>query len=83
VDNPGEVCFGDSTVLPSQYCQQYLFVWAVGGKTTLFPLEAGYSIGGSDEDWYYMLEVHYDNPQELAGLQFDTGVRIYHTTEIR
>ncbi len=44
----------------------------------------GYPIGeetGKDE--YFMLEVHYDNPQVLKNVQFRTGVDILYTDKLR
>lgn len=58
VDDIGEPCYDQEPQrLPVHYCEKYLFVWAVGGKTTLFPLDAGYLVGNSSQDAYYMLEV--------------------------
>lgn len=50
----------------------------------VFPEGVGYPVGENlDVKQYYMLEVHYDNPKSLAGLQFDTGVRSYLTPKLR
>ena len=37
-----------------------------------FPEEAGYAIGGDDDSIpdYYLLEMHYDNPQLLNSMFF-------------
>lgn len=51
-----------------------------------FPPNTGYPIGEEEEtdrEYFYMLEVHYDNPDEIAGLRFETGVSFYYTNEIR
>jgi hypothetical protein len=32
---------------------------------------------------YVSLQVHYDNPQRIAGLRDNSGVRIYYTTQLR
>ncbi|XP_021961495.1 DBH-like monooxygenase protein 2 homolog [Folsomia candida] len=68
------------------FCQEYLYVWAKGGKKMTFPPNTGYPIGEEEEtdrEYFYMLEVHYDNPDEIAGLRFETGVSFYYTNEIR
>ena len=50
----------------------------------LLPEQAGYPMGvaeGGAE--YVMLEVHYDNPEQLSGLEIEMEIEIYHTTELR
>lgn len=51
-----------------------------------FPANVGYPLGEGEnagKQLYYMLEIHYDNPDEVAGLKFKTGVQFYYTDEIR
>lgn len=51
-----------------------------------FPDNVGYPIGDGDnagKQIYYMIEIHFDNPDEEEGIQFKTGVQFYYTDEIR
>lgn len=49
----------------------------------MFPENVGYSIGEEAGQQYYMMEIHYDNPAEIEGLKFETGVEFYYTDELR
>ncbi|ODM94958.1 DBH-like monooxygenase protein 1 [Orchesella cincta] len=87
VNHPGENCYApsDEQELPVNNClQHYLFVWSKGGKRTVFPADVGYPI--PDEvgvNNYYMMEVHYDNPQLEENRRFTTGARIMYTEKLR
>ena len=83
MDKPGEECYVNNILPVGRYCKQYLFVWAVGGKRTVFPLDIGYAIGDPDQESYYMLEMHFDNPEMLPGLKFKSGIEIYYTDKLR
>ncbi|XP_035704417.1 DBH-like monooxygenase protein 2 homolog isoform X2 [Folsomia candida] len=87
VGHNGNECYGPgSSQIPNQYCKEYLFVWAKGGKMMVFPENVGYPISeGSDAGihQYYMLEIHYDNVDELSGPSFKTGTRVYYTDNLR
>ncbi len=41
------------------------------------PEEAGYPIGGEGFSQYVMLEVHYNNPDKLAGKEWDNLLIAY------
>lgn len=45
-----------------------------------FPENVGYPIG---QESYYMLEIHFDNPEELTGIPARSGVAVYYTNETR
>lgn len=32
---------------------------------------------------YYMFEIHYNNPQQLEGVTFETGAVVYYTPQLR
>lgn len=52
----------------------------------VFPENVGYPIGYGDQEGkeaFYMLEIHYDNPDERTGVQFETGVSFFYTNETR
>jgi hypothetical protein len=51
-----------------------------------FPHNVGYPIGDGDsvgKQTYYMLEIHYDNPDKREGVSFKTGVVFFYTNETR
>jgi len=50
----------------------------------VFPEDVGYPVPDKfGENSYYLMELHYDNPQMLEGRRFKTGARIYHTNQLR
>jgi hypothetical protein len=53
----------------------------------VFPDHVGYPISaGADEAGkqnYYMLEIHFDNPEGLEDVKFKTGTKVYYTDELR
>ncbi|KAF4099806.1 DBH-like monooxygenase protein 2 homolog [Onychostoma macrolepis] len=58
-------------------------VWGVGGGAFEFPEVAGLPIGGNVGDFFYRLEVHYNNPNKSAGRVDNSGLRFYYTSELR
>uniref|UniRef100_A0A8C1KS87 Monooxygenase, DBH-like 1, like n=1 Tax=Cyprinus carpio TaxID=7962 RepID=A0A8C1KS87_CYPCA len=64
-------------------CMETVAVWGVGGGAFEFPEVAGLPIGGNVSDFFYRLEVHYNNPNKTAGRVDNSGLRFYHTTELR
>jgi len=50
----------------------------------ILPPTIGYPIGetGHERD-YYMFEIHYNNPQQLQNVTFETGAKIYYTDDLR
>ncbi|KAG4066822.1 hypothetical protein HA402_012889 [Bradysia odoriphaga] len=83
IDQPGDNCYEGSRNVPTSDCETYLFLWAVGGKPVVFPDHTGYPFAVDGKQNYYMLEVHLDNPQGLAGLTFETGLEIFYTSQLR
>jgi len=52
----------------------------------VFPDHVGYPISEGEDagkQQYYMLEVHFDNPEQIENVQFKTGTRVYYTDELR
>jgi len=83
VGEGGKNCSGWNSDLPYQHCRMLLYVWAVGGKPMIFPEHVGYAMEHSDTKSYVMMEIHYNNPESLPGIEFDVGVDILHTTKKR
>lgn len=57
--------------------------WAIGGKEFYYPDNAGFPLGRADSPKVVILEIHYDNPEEKEGLIDSSGLRIYHTKQLR
>ena len=54
-------------------CVDVTHAWAIGGKDFCFPDGVAVEMGG-----YYVLEVHYDNPDKLVGVQDSSGFLIHY-----
>ncbi|XP_073708793.1 DBH-like monooxygenase protein 2 homolog [Garra rufa] len=64
-------------------CMQVVAVWGVGGGAFEFPEVAGLPIGGNVDEFFYRLEVHYNNPTAVEGRLDDSGLRFHYTSELR
>jgi len=51
-------------------------------QETFLPDGVGYPFG-TDEHEYYMVDLHYDNPQLVPNLNFTTGAEIFYTDILR
>ncbi|CAF4835640.1 unnamed protein product [Rotaria sp. Silwood1] len=59
-------------------------VWDVGGNDMVaFPEEAGYPMGGDFPIKYYMVQIHYHNPNQLSNRTDSSGIRLYIGKELR
>ena len=63
-------------------CTAMLYVWAVGGSNFYLPESAGFPMGPSGTK-YVILQVHYDNPDNLDDLFDSSGFRVYYTPNLR
>jgi len=83
----GDFCYkpSEQSFIPNAYCMEYLFVWAKGGKKYVLPETLGYPIGeeNNGKQQYYMMEIHYDNPEKRNDATFNTGVTMYYTDALR
>ncbi|KAM7395407.1 hypothetical protein PAMA_006932 [Pampus argenteus] len=66
----------------SDFCFGVIATWGVGGGVYEFPEEVGVPIGGED-DVYYRLEIHYNNPAKEKGRTDSSGLRLYYTDQLR
>lgn len=48
-----------------------------------FPDHVGFSIGGPEDDVFYIMETHYDNPNRRSDMIDDSGIRITITPTLR
>ncbi|XP_037304540.2 DBH-like monooxygenase protein 2 homolog [Pungitius pungitius] len=63
----GDTCFG------------VVAAWGVGGGVFELPEDVGIPIGGADSNTLYRLEIHYNNPNIVAGRSDSSGLRLHYT----
>ncbi|XP_023242130.1 DBH-like monooxygenase protein 1 homolog [Centruroides sculpturatus] len=75
-------CYDDDGILKFPYCLTASIGWAVGGEGMYFPENVGIPIGMSNVVWY-LLQIHYDNPEFARGIVDSSGLRISYTPKLR
>ncbi|XP_042880997.1 uncharacterized protein LOC122258825 [Penaeus japonicus] len=84
LDVRGAQCFGANMPLSWRKCTAPLVAWAIGGDGELMPENVGLPIGEEHGGaTYFMMEIHYDNPNKKAGVVDGSGIRIFHTDKLR
>ncbi|KAI6244018.1 hypothetical protein M3Y99_00070700 [Aphelenchoides fujianensis] len=77
--DPGQSYGGscDSPMKPSKAkgCSQVLAAWAMNAPPVVYPEEAGMPLGGEDFVPYLMIEIHYNNVHNEAGVRDHSGFR--------
>jgi hypothetical protein len=68
------------TVL-ARICTCIYIFW--NNQTVIYPEHVGYPVAESGIPNYYMLEVHYNNPDALSAVKFETGLELFYTENIR
>ncbi|XP_068222682.1 MOXD1 homolog 1-like [Palaemon carinicauda] len=67
-----------------RYCTSPMVAWGIGGEGSFAPEHAGFPLG---EDHggatYFMMEMHYDNPNLRQGIVDNSGLRIFYTEKLR
>lgn len=68
---------GDCDFLPAEakVCSKVITLWAMGASTFTYPPMAGLPVGGADFNPYIRIEIHYNNPNELAGKMLEIYVK--------
>ncbi|KAL9974729.1 hypothetical protein ACROYT_G011808 [Oculina patagonica] len=61
----------------------FFAVWAIGGQSFYFPEHVGFSIGEQDSPKIAILEIHYDNYEQKAGIVDSSGFRFHYTSQLR
>lgn len=67
-------------------CYEPLYVFAVGADQYSFPENVGMPFSSNASLGYYryvVLEIHYDNPNQLPNVKDYSGVTIYYTDQVR
>eukprot|EP01084_Bolivina_argentea_P251686 422211_1 len=74
--------FANMPDFAGKHCESdvMLSVWAVGGGIFYMPEHVGFPLSGKI---YTLLQIHYDNPNELDTIVDNSGVRLYWTEELR
>ncbi|CAG0900730.1 unnamed protein product [Darwinula stevensoni] len=72
-EQEGVVCDGPDHPLEWRKCRSLL--------GDAYPENVGYVLPASGT--YFMMEMHYDNPELVSGVQEDSGIKIYYTDVLR
>ncbi|KAH8372725.1 hypothetical protein KR009_004044 [Drosophila setifemur] len=83
VRSSGTIC-NSNLLTPRDWdsCSTPVAVWSPGSKGQFLPSHAGIPMGGSSGVKYYMLEIHYDNPNGKRIVD-SSGIRIHYTHHLR
>ncbi|XP_057320432.1 MOXD1 homolog 1-like [Microplitis mediator] len=78
----GTACY--SPTMPREWdsCIQPIVTWARGSKGDWLPEHVGIPVAEHKEGSYYMLEVHYNNPEMRKAID-SSGIRLHLTPELR
>lgn len=85
VQQKGQLCYTvnqPTGPMPTQYCTEYYQVFGVGGRPYFYPPHVGVPFGETNDD-YYILQVHYDNPNRLSNVQVEVSIKTYYTNDLR
>ncbi|XP_035789242.1 tyramine beta-hydroxylase-like [Anopheles albimanus] len=64
-------------------CSKVMALWAMGAGTFTYPPETGLPIGGPGFNPYIRLEVHFNNPELVAGRLDSSGMRLNVVATLR
>ncbi|KAL5275199.1 MOXD1 family protein [Megaselia abdita] len=83
VKSNGAICNSNS-LTPRDWdsCITPVSTWSIGATGQFLPPHVGIPIGGDKTGNYYMLEIHYDNPQGIKSHD-RSGLRIHYTEKLR
>ncbi|XP_070582215.1 dopamine beta-hydroxylase-like [Ptychodera flava] len=76
-------CQTESKPKPIESCKHVLGAWAMGAQPFSYPKEAGVPLGGDNFPKFVVLEVHYNNLEQKAGIIDHSGIRFYYTPTLR
>lgn len=70
---------GDCDQMPvsAKVCSRVISLWAMGASTFTYPPEAGLPIGGENYNPFIRLEVHFHNPEIIAGMNVASRLILY------
>ncbi|XP_026327382.1 tyramine beta-hydroxylase isoform X2 [Hyposmocoma kahamanoa] len=76
-------CFAPDRPESTKVCSKVKAAWAMGAPPFIYPAAAGLPLGGPNANSYVMLEVHYNNPEELEDWVDSSGLTFYVTSKRR
>ncbi|CAG7731207.1 unnamed protein product, partial [Allacma fusca] len=79
----GGECYNGYMFGIKQTCEQFTYGWAIGAGPLYLPEDIGVPLNEHGLQEYFLLEVHYDNPNELPDLTYPTGIEVYTTNNLR
>ncbi|GFU45377.1 DBH-like monooxygenase protein 1 [Nephila pilipes] len=82
VDFYGHECHHPNMPDAMANCEGVFLAWGVGGEDIVLPEHVGLPLEPSPGK-YYMMEVHYDNPNLIKDVVDHSGFRIYYTSMLR
>ncbi|ODM96226.1 DBH-like monooxygenase protein 1 [Orchesella cincta] len=68
--------------MPTQFCTEMFHGFGIGGRAYFSPEDVGFPIG-LQQDEYYLVQVHYDNPDKLSNVNVDLQLEFYYTNQLR
>lgn len=71
-----------SSPMPAHFCTELYFGWATGGRAFFLPPHVGLPLGSSPNE-YYMVQVHYDNPERMSNVIVDLRLDFFYTSSLR
>lgn len=80
------VLYGAMSDLACNAINTAVYAWAPGVPPLQLPEETGLRVGGDESVGSFQsfrLEVHYDNPDGIGGIQDSSGVRMYYSAALR
>lgn len=69
--------------IPTVFCNQLKFGHAIGGRPQFFSGNLGIPLGEINSEEYYLLQTHYDNPNNLTNITTDIQIDLYYTHNLR
>ncbi|XP_050715576.1 uncharacterized protein LOC126998176 [Eriocheir sinensis] len=82
VDWEGFQCHTPNMPPSWRLCNSPIVAWAIGGEGEMFPEHVGFPMGEADTT-YFMMEIHYDNPNLKKGVVDSSGIRLFYTDQLR
>lgn len=63
-------------------CKEFVWGWALGGKSECIPEEAGIPVGANGPK-FFVIQMHYNNQHNIADARDSSGVRLHITPKLR
>ncbi|XP_063889884.1 DBH-like monooxygenase protein 1 [Scylla paramamosain] len=80
----GVQCFSPNMPPSMANCKTAVsLAWAVGNDGEMWPEHVGIPLGKDSGLYYYVMEMHYDNPKLTEGIVDNSGLRLFYTEKLR